>query len=624
MPLAHSAELQQKLRELPDSPGCYLMKSAGKIIYVGKAVNLKNRVKSYFQSSRNHSPKVLAMVEKIEDFDIMLCDTNLEALILECNLIKRHLPYYNILLKDDKHYPYLRIDVREDFPRLELARRMKSEDGAKYFGPYIGASSVREVIEVVRKVFPLRTCAKTFNSSRSTRPCLHHQIGQCLAPCTGKVTREAYHAELKQVIDFLSGRYQAVADALHERMMAAAGALRYEQAANLRQQIQDIEQLMEKQRAISTAGGDQDILAVARDGLDAMVQILFVRGGRMVGGEHFALERAGDAPIGEVLQSFLLQFYEDAAQVPSEILTEELPEDAEAMEQLLRELRGAKVTLRQPQRGQKHELVAMAKKNAEDALQKRNARLQSQQSRTTDACAALADAIGLPVPPHRIEGFDISNTQGTLSVAAMVVCIDGVASKKDYRHFRIKSVEGPNDFASMHEVISRRFEHAKRELAEREAKGQTPEGGSFTELPDLVLIDGGPQQLAFAQRAMHAAGFDIPMFGLAERLEEIFLPGVEQSILLDRHSPALHLIQRVRDEAHRFGITHHRGLRGKSATQSQLEEIPGVGPSRRKALLKHFRNIEAIKGAALEELQQAPGMTKPAAQAVYLHFLATK
>ncbi|MCL2545037.1 MAG: excinuclease ABC subunit UvrC [Clostridia bacterium] len=623
-----SEELRQKLRSLPESPGCYLMKSGiqsgGKILYVGKAVNLKNRVRSYFQASRGHTPKVMAMIDKIEDFDIMLCDTNLEALILECNLIKRHMPYYNILLKDDKAYPYLRIDLREDYPRLELARRMK-DDGARYFGPYIGATSVREVIEVVRKVFPLRTCTKAINpGGRPLRPCLHHQIGQCLAPCAGNVTREAYHAELRQVIDFLSGRYQNVADALRGRMLEAAAELRYEQAATLRQQIQDVEMLMEKQKAVSTAGGDQDILALAQDGLDAMVQILFVRGGRMVGGEHFALERAGDADIAEVMQSFLLQFYEDAGQIPAEILTEALPEDAETVELLLREVRGAKVALRQPQRGQKHELIALAKKNAEDALQKRNARLQSQRARTVDACAALGEAIGLPAPPRRIEGYDISNTQGTLSVGAMVVCVDGVASKKDYRHFRIKTVQGPNDFASMHEVITRRFEHAKREREERAAKGLPLQGGSFTDLPDLVLIDGGPQQLAFALRAMRASGFDIPMFGLAEKLEEIYLPGAAEPLLLDRHSPALHLIQRVRDEAHRFGVARHRGLRGKSATQSQLEEIPGVGPARRRALLKHFKNIEAIRRATPEQLCEAPGITKPAAQAVYLHFLALK
>lgn len=615
--------VQQKLRTLPDSPGCYLMKSGNTIIYVGKAVILKNRVRSYFQSSRGHSPKVQAMVEKVDDFDIMLCDTNLEALILECNLIKRHMPYYNILLKDDKHYPYLRVNLKEDYPRLELVRRVQN-DGAKYFGPYIGATSLREVIEIVRKVFPLRTCKRAFSPDKPMRPCLHHQIGQCLAPCAGHVTREAYHEVLRRAMDFLGGKYQMVLDDLHARMRAASEAFRYEQAALILSQIRDIETLMERQKAITTGGGDQDILAVAQDGLDAMVQILFVRGGRMVGGEHFALERAGDAPVGEVIQNFLLQFYEDAALIPSEVLTEQLPDDAESLEEWLRAQRGTKVTLRQPQRGQKHELIAMAKKNAEDALQKRNARLQTQQVRTTDACAALGEVLGLPVPPRRMEGYDISNTQGTLSVAAMVVCIDGVASKKDYRHFRIKTVEGANDFASMYEVVFRRLDHAKREIADRAAKGLPPEGGSFSELPDAILIDGGPQQLAFAQRAMHDAGFSLPMFSLAERLEEIFLPGIEQSILLPRTSPALHLIQRLRDEAHRFGITHHRNLRGKSATNSQLEEIPGVGPARRRALLKHFRNIDAIRNATMEELAAAPGISKPAAQAIYLHFLAAK
>ena len=623
MPEPWNETLRLKLRALPESPGCYLMKQGERIIYVGKAVNLKNRVRSYFQASRGHSPKVQAMVDKVDDFDIMLCDTNLEALILECNLIKRHMPYYNILLKDDKHYPYLRIDLREDYPRLELVRRVQ-QDGARFFGPYIGATSVREVIEVVRQVFPLRTCKRTIRPEKPQRPCLHHQLGQCLAPCAGQVTRARYHEVLQQVVEFLSGRFQGILDDLRARMQAAAAELHYEQAAALLAQLRAIETLMERQKAISTAGGDQDIVAVAQDGLDAMVQTLLVRGGRMVGGEHYALERAGDVPLPEVLQSFLLQYYEDAALIPAEVLVETLPEDAAGMEEWLRAHRGSRVVVHRPQRGQKHELIAMAKKNAQDALLKRNARLQSTQVRTTGAAASLAEALGLPDPPRRIEGYDISNTQGILSVASMVVCIDGVASKKDYRHFRIRTVEGPNDFASMYEVIFRRFDHARREIAERNEKGLPLSEGAFSDLPDVVLIDGGPQQVAFAQRAMHDAGFALPMFGLAKRLEEIYLPGVEEPILLPRHAPALHLIQRVRDEAHRFGVTRHRALRGKASAASQLEDIPGVGPSRRKALLTHFRNMEALRSATLEELCAVPGLPKQAAQAVYLHFMATK
>lgn len=612
--------LELKIKKLPDSPGCYLMKSAGQIIYVGKAKNLKNRVRSYFQS-RNHTVKVAAMVEKIDDFDIMLCDSNLEALILECNLIKLHKPYYNILLKDDKHYPYLRIDVNEPYPRVELVRRTQ-KDHAKYFGPYMGATSVREVLGVLQKNFPLRTCTQPIRPDKPRRPCLHHQLGQCLAPCAGLTTPEAYHAVLDQVIDFLSGKPEAVLKQLHQQMNAAAQGLHFEQAAVLRDRIKGVESLMQRQKAINVKGGDQDIIAMAEDGLDAMVQILFIRGGHMVGGEHFALERAGGRDVEEVLQSFILQFYEDAAAIPSEILVESLGEEADFLREYLEEVRGARVTLHQPQRGAKHKLIEMAKKNARDALDKRNARMQLQEARTLGASRALGEAVGMDHVPRRIEGYDISNTQGVLSVASMVVFIGGQSAPKEYRHFRIKTVVGANDFASMNEVITRRFAHAKKEMEELRARGEDISRGHFTDLPDLILIDGGPEQLDFARRAMLEQGFDIPMFGLAKRLEEIFLPGQEQSILLDRHSPALHLIQRVRDEAHRFGITHHRNLRGKASVHSRLEDIPGVGPKRRRALLTHFKSLEAIKNATMEELADAPGMTRPSAEAVYAAFHA--
>lgn len=612
--------LRLKIQKLPDSPGCYMMKSQGQIIYVGKAKNLKNRVRSYFQT-REHTPKVAAMVERIDDFDIILVDSNLESLILECNLIKLHKPYYNILLKDDKHYPYLRIDVSEDFPRVEMVRRVE-KDGARYFGPYMGGGSVREVLDVLRQVFPLRTCTRTMNPDRPQRPCLHHQVGQCLAPCAGLVTRDEYHLYVDKVIEFLSGKSEPILRDLKSRMQEAAAAMRFEQAGVYRDRIRAVESLMERQKAINVRGGDQDILAVWQDGLDAMVQVLFVRGGHMIGGEHFALERAGDQPAAEVLESFIPQFYEDAQIIPSELIVQSLTEGAGELEGYLSDRRGAKVTLRMPQRGTKHQLVEMARKNARDALEKRNARLESQQTRTVGAAKALGEAVGMEAYPRRIEGYDISNTQGVLSVASMVVFIDGVAAKKEYRHFRIKTVVGANDFASMNEVITRRFSHAKKELEELRSAGRDPSEGKFTDLPDLILIDGGPEQLDFARRAMLATGFNIPMFGLAKRLEEIFLPGQKESILLDRHSPALHLIQRVRDEAHRFGITHHRNLRGKASVHSQLEDIPGIGPTRRRALLTHFRTLEAIREASIDDLCAVQGMSRPAAEAVRAFFEA--
>lgn len=608
-------ELRLKIENLPDSPGCYLMKQQGEIIYVGKAVNLKNRVRSYFQNSRGHTPKVAAMVGKIDDFDIMLCSTNLEALILECNLIKRHKPYYNILLKDDKHYPYVRVDMQKPFPRLEVARRIE-KDGAKYFGPYIGATVVRQVMDAVQNIFPLRSCTLDLPLKTPRRPCVQYEIGRCLAPCANKCTQEEYGAMMEQVLAFLGGRYQDVVSRMKADMEAASRELHFERAAYLRDKIQDVEILMERQRAIQVSGADQDILAIAQDGLDAMVQVLYVRGGRMIGGDQFVLPQAGSDIKGEVLAAFLTQYYEDGNLIPRQVLCQELPDNLEELESWLREIRGSAVTLTTPKRGEKHDLVMLAEKNAQDALEKRNARSAIKEERTTGAAAALGEALGLEKAPRRIEGYDISNTQGVLSVASMVVFIGGEPAKKEYRHFRIKTVEGPNDFASMNEVVGRRFRHGLQEQKEREEAGQPMVGGKFSDMPDLVLIDGGPEQLAFALRAMREAGANVPMFGLAKRLEEIFLPDRELPILLDKRSPALHLIQRIRDEAHRFAITHHRNLRGKESVHSQIEDIPGIGPARRKALLKQFHSLQAVRQASMEELLAVPGMTRPAAEAV--------
>ena len=611
-----SDNLELKISMLPESPGCYLMKDAeGTIIYVGKAVNLKNRVRSYFRGT-GHTPKVAAMISHIADFDILLCDTNLEALSLECNLIKRHRPYYNILLKDDKHYPYLRVDLKEPFPRLTLARRME-KDGAKYFGPYIGATAVKQVIDAVRDVFPLRTCKLTLPLKTPRRPCINYDIGKCLAPCAGKCTEEAYWDMLDGVLDFVGGNYTLVIDRLKREMTSAAEKMQYEKAAVIRDKIRDVQGLMERQIAIQTAKAEQDIIALAQDGLDAMAQVIYVRGGRMIGGDSFTLAREGSEEPGEVLASFLTQYYEDGNLIPRHVLVQSLPEGAlEGIESWLRQQKGAAVTLATPKRGEKHDLVLLAAKNAADALEKRNTRAAVKEERTTGACAALAEALGLDAPPRRIEGYDISNTQGLLSVAAMVVFIDGAPAKKEYRHFRIKTVVGANDFASMNEVLRRRFTRGLEEKAAREAQGLPPEGGKFSDLPDLILIDGGPQQLRFAMEAVSDLGVSIPMFGLAEKHEEIWLPDAEAPICLDHHTPELHLVQRVRDEAHRFGITHHRALRGKAFVHSQLEDIPGVGPKRRKALLAKFGSLKAIRAATEEELLATPGITKPAAEAI--------
>ncbi len=609
-------KLETKIALLPESPGCYLMKDAsGTIIYVGKAVNLKNRVRSYFRDTE-HTPKVAAMISHIDDFDVLLCESNLEALCLECNLIKLHRPHYNILLKDDKHYPYLRVDLKQPFPRLELARRME-KDGAKYFGPYIGATAVRQVIEAVRGVFPLRTCRKDLPLKNPSRPCVNYEIGKCMAPCAGKCTEEAYWDMMDGVLAFLGGDYDQVLKVLRRDMMDCAAKMQYERAAALRDKIRDVEGLMERQISIQTERSEQDIIALAQDGLDAMVHIFYVREGRIIGGDHIALPREGSEAPGDVLAGFITQYYEDGNLIPRNVLVQSLPEGSrEQLEQWLRQQKGAAVTLTTPKRGEKHDLVLLAAKNAADALEKRNARASIREERTTGAAAALGRALGLPNPPRRIEGYDISNTQGVLSVASMVVFIDGVPAKKEYRRFRIKTVEGANDFASLNEVLGRRFTHGLQEKAEREAAGLSPIGGKFSDLPDLVLIDGGPQQLRFARQALLDIGADVAMFGLAKKQEEIFLPDRESPILLDHHTPELHLIQRVRDEAHRFCITHHRGLRGKASIHSQLEDIPGIGPKRRRALLTKLGSLKAIRQATEEQLLAIPGMSRPAVDAV--------
>ena len=604
-------KLEEKIRMLPDSPGCYLMKdAAGEIIYVGKAVNLKNRVRSYFRDTA-HTPKVAAMIAHIDDFEILLCETNLEALILECNLIKLHKPYYNILLKDDKHYPYLKVDMRQPFPRLELCRKME-KDGARYFGPYIGANAVRQVIEAVRDVFPVRSCRQALPPKTLRRPCMNYDIGRCMAPCAGRCTEEAYREMMEGVLSFLGGDYDGVLKKLRKDMEEAAAALRFEKAAAVRDKIRDVEGLMERQIALRTDRSEQDLIALAQDGLDAMIQILYVRGGRMVGGDHFALPREGGEDPGEIIASFVTQYYEQAGLIPRNVLCETLPEGAaEQLEAWLRERKGAAVTVATPRRGEKHELVMLAAKNARDALMKRNARRTVHEERTVEAAKNLGRILGMDGYPRRIEGYDISNTQGVQSVAAMVVFIDGEPARKEYRHFRIRTVEGANDFASLYETLSRRYAHAAREKAEGTAHGK------FTDLPDLILIDGGPQQLRFARQAILDLGMEPPpMFGLAERLEEIWLPDAETPILLDHRTPELQLVQRVRNEAHRFGIIHHRTLRGKASIHSQLEDIPGIGPSRRKALLKAFGSLKAIRAAETDALAAVPGMNRAAAEAV--------
>ena len=597
--------LRLKLSLLPDSPGCYLMKERGQIIYVGKAVNLRSRVPSYFRA-QGHTPKVAALVGRIDDFDTILASSNLEALMLESNLIKLHKPYYNILLKDDKRYPYIRFDLNAPFPRLTIARKLEN-DGAKYFGPYIGANAIRQVMNLLHVAFPLRTCNLNLPLKTPIRPCINYDIGRCLGPCAHKCTQEEYAEVVQQVLGFLKGNYQPAIRQLEAAMQQSAQAMQYERAAELRDCIRDIRGLMEQQNAQSANRAEQDIIALSQDGLDAMAQVLFIRGGKMLGGDHYALPREGREPLETVLSAFVQQYYEE--RIPAREVLVEAVEDRDMLESWLRERRGGPVSLTVPQRGDKKDLIDNARKNAADQLQKRNAQQRVLLERTVGAQQELTEALGLESTPRRIEGFDISNTQGQLSVASMVVFIDGMPAKKEYRRFRIKTVAGANDFASMNEVLRRRFLRAK-----------APEEKDRWPLPDLVLVDGGPEQLRFAREAMLEAGFDVPMFGLAERLEEIWLPGSKQPVVLDHRKPALQLVQRIRDESHRFAITHHRTLRGKALTHSRLEDVAGIGPGRRRALLSHFRTLQAIKEASLEDLLAVKGMNRKAAENLYAAF----
>ena len=612
--MALSETLEYKLKMLPNSPGCYLMKRGGEIIYVGKAKNLKNRVRQYFHSAAGHTPKVAAMVPQIDDFDIILCQTNFEALTLECNLIKKHRPYYNILLKDDKHYPYLRLNTEEAYPRLTVARTIDAKDGAKYFGPYYGATSVRQVLEEVRRYFPLRTCSLALPLSKPHRPCVHHQIGQCLAPCAGHISQGEYGEVLRGVVAFLNGDTKTLLRELTGKMDVCSARMEFEQAAVYRDKITDIHRMMERQHAIQTRDTEQDVIAVATGESDAMIQITHIRAGRMEGSRSFLLERCGEENPGDLIAGFMMQYYDDTHLIPRDILAQCLPEGEEELEEWLRGKRGGAVTLAVPRRGEKRDLVQLGYKNAQDALKKHDLSRRVRRARTIEAMETLGEALGMADLPRRIEGFDISNTQGAQSVASMVVFENGEPAKKEYRHFRIKTVEGANDFASMAEVIGRRFTHGLQEKREREEAGLPVEEGRFSKLPDVILIDGGPQQLFFAHRAMKEAGGNVPMFGLAKRNEEIYLPGREIPIVLDKRSTALHLIQYVRDEAHRFGITRHRALREKSGMKSELAAIEGIGPKRQVELLRHFGSVAAIFAAPVQALADVTGMNTLAAE----------
>ncbi len=593
-------KISRALAVLPDRPGVYLMRDdKGKIIYVGKAVVLKNRVRSYFRNLAAHTPKVKAMVAKIDDIETIVTDNELEALILECNLIKEHRPRYNISLKDDKSYPYLKVTVQEQYPRIYVTRRV-IRDGAKYYGPYADAGALHATVKLVRELFPLRNCRKM----NPDRPCLQYHIKRCLAPCAGYISSEDYGKMINAVLMLVEGRTNEVVKDLKQRMKEAAEDYNFEEAARLRDQLHAVDRLNEQQKAV-TSGGDQDAIALASDDTGTCLQIFFVRSGKLVGRDSYFLSAENKETKEEIITAFLKQYYLDATFVPREILLPVLPEKEELdiLTEWLTEKAKRKVELLKPQKGLKYELLKMVAENAEKNLAERLRKGQISLKSEEQAAEDLRLALSLPQTLDRIDCFDISHTQGSETVASMVVFRDGKPSKQDYRRYKIRSTEGkPDDFKSMQEVVYRRYRDIK-------------------DLPSLVIIDGGKGQLSSALEVIRGLGLhELPVIGLAKREEEIFVEGAHESILLSKDSDALKLIQRIRDEAHRFAITYHRKLRGKRNLVSILDHIEGIGPKRRQALWKHFGSLEAIKAAALEDLAGVEGMNKAIAQKIYDFF----
>ena len=613
-----SDRVQSQIETVPRKPGVYLMRDVnGTVIYVGKAIDLRSRVRSYFQTSSQESAKVHAIVSEIADLEFIVTDSELEALILEANLIKQHRPRYNVRLKDDKRYPYVKITWRDPFPRVLVTRRME-EDGSRYFGPYTSSSAVHQTLDMLRKSFPYLTCNRTITGA-DERACLYHDIKLCLGPCTGAATQEEYRAMIKGLARFLEGRSEEVVADLERRMRTAADKLDFERAAVLRDQLQAARHIVERQKIVSSVGADQDVVAFAREENDACMQVFFIRGGKLLGREYFVLEGAQDEDEREVMAAFLKQFYEEAAYVPPEVLLPERIEEALIIEQWLKGKRGAKVTLHVPRRGQKRELVALAAENATETLASLRAQWQADAHKHEQALAELEEALGLPRPPVRIECYDISTTQGTQIVGSMVVFVHAVPRKSNYRRFNVRGVEGQDDYASMREVLQRRFRRwqiaaSDEMLGQRDIKG-------WAMLPDLLIVDGGKGQLGVAVEVLEE--FDllarVPVAGLAKQREEIFLPGRPRPVLLPRRSQGLFLVQRVRDEAHRFAITHHRKRRRRAGLASQLDSIPGVGPARRKTLLKVFGSLDAIRAASFEQLVAVPGIPRDVAVAIKEH-----
>lgn len=617
------AHIQTILKNLPKKPGVYLMKNAdGKIIYVGKAKILPNRVRNYFTANADGSAKTLRMRAEVADIDFIVTENEVKALILEETLIKKHKPRYNILLKDDKRYPYIRVTWQDPFPKVETTRRVV-KDGARYFGPYSAMWAVQNTLRVLRKAFPYLTCDRDING-KDERACLFYDIKLCNAPCIGAVNQAQYRAMISELIDVLSGKSADVEKRLKAEMNAAAEALQFEKAAALRDQLKAIEFITQKHKAVGSHMTDHDVIALARENGDTAVQILFIRNGKLIGSDSRMLDNTEDEPDETILEQFITQFYNDIGEIPRELILPNEVEQAKIIERWLSDKRhSSKVSITVPQRGDKRQLVQLAQENAIEALRMMRAQYEADTTKHEAALNQLQESLGLPRIPNRIECYDISTTQGTAIVASRVVFVQGAPRKSEYRRFNIRSVShaGPDDFQSMREALTRRF--ARWRAAQDNPQVATPDGKEQDEtwrlLPDLLLIDGGKGQLGVAIEVLAEFGLTerVPLASLAKQFEEIFLPGRPDSVYLDRRSPALYLVQRIRDEAHRFAITSHRQQRTKAGMSSRLEAIPGIGPKKRKALLKHFANsIDAIKNAPLEELTKVPGINTKLAEII--------
>ena len=615
-----SEQIQAILDTLPNKTGCYLMKDMkGDVIYVGKAVNLRSRVRSYFHANHDH-PRTIQLVRRIRDIEWIVVGSELEALILEMNLIKKHRPRYNVRMKDDKRYPYIKIHWGASFPKVTVTRNMV-RDGSRYFGPYTSVWAVHQTLDVLRRIFPFLTCNREI-TGEDTRACMYYDIKLCTGPCIGAVTQEEYRQMINDLEAFLNGRTNQIIMRLKNEMKDASEALRFERAAAIRDQLKAIETVIERQKVVFPNDYvDSDVIAMARSNREACMQVFFIRAGKLIGREYFLMEGADDTPDSDVLAEFIKQFYDQVPTIPGQVMLPQEILETKIIEEWLNTKRdGKKVKMIIPKRGQKHDLVQMAAENAADTLAALQTQWEADKHRQEKALSEIQEALDLQTPPNRIECYDISNTQGTAITASMVVFEQGVPKKAHYRRFNIRSVVGPDDFASMEETLRRRFN--RWQAAQEKAKEPgVKTDRSFSMLPDLLIVDGGKGQLSRAVSVLEKYNLtqQVPIVGLAKREEEIFVPGKQRSILLPRKSEGLYLVQRIRDEAHRFAITAHRKRRSKLGMASQLDAVPGIGPNRRKALLKHFGSIDAIRKASEEEIAAVPKMNPNLAEAVKAH-----